>query len=71
MSSQLPLLVDTHAHLDSEQFRDDREAVIARALEGGIANIVTVGTDLPQFAPERRDRPRPCADFRRRRNSSA
>ncbi|PLX82587.1 MAG: radical SAM protein [Desulfuromonas sp.] len=39
-------LVDTHAHLDSNQFRDDREEVIARAIEGGISHILTIGCDL-------------------------
>ncbi|MBE0597526.1 MAG: YchF/TatD family DNA exonuclease [Desulfuromonadales bacterium] len=46
MKAQLPSLVDTHAHLDNAQFRDDREAVIARALEQGVTRLLTVGTDL-------------------------
>lgn len=40
------LLVDTHAHLDFQQFDTDRQAVIQRAAEAGVAAIVTVGTDL-------------------------
>ncbi|NJC88826.1 MAG: YchF/TatD family DNA exonuclease [Desulfuromonas sp.] len=40
-------LVDTHAHLDSGQFRDDVEAVVARALDAGVGTILTVGCDLP------------------------
>jgi TatD DNase family protein len=40
------LLVDTHAHLDSGQFRDDVDAVVARAREIGIGTILTVGCDL-------------------------
>ena len=47
MASNSPLLIDTHAHLDSGQFDADREAVIARARENGISHILTVGTDLP------------------------
>jgi len=40
------MLVDTHAHLDSEQYDGDREAVIARAKAAGVGAIVTVGVDL-------------------------
>lgn len=36
---------DTHAHLDSDQFDDDREAVIQRAREAGLAGICVVGCD--------------------------
>ncbi len=39
-------LVDTHAHLDMEEFDQDREEVIARAIKAGLNNIVTVGIDL-------------------------
>lgn len=39
-------LVDTHAHLDSSQFQDDLEAVLDRAREQGIGQILTVGCDL-------------------------
>src|SRR5690348_10856099 len=37
------MLIDTHAHLDSPKFDNDREAVIARALEAGIDTIVNIG----------------------------
>ena len=40
-------LVDTHAHLDSGQFRDDLDGVVARAREHGVGTILTVGCDLP------------------------
>ena len=36
-------LVDTHAHLDQEEFDADREAVIHRAREAGVEAIVAVG----------------------------
>lgn len=39
-------LIDTHAHLDHEQFDQDRAEVIARAEENGISHILTVGCDL-------------------------
>ncbi len=40
------MLVDTHAHLDSADFKDDREEVISRSLAAGVGAIVTVGIDL-------------------------
>jgi TatD DNase family protein len=46
MSEPLFPLIDTHAHLDHEQFAADREEVIARAHAAGISHILTVGCDL-------------------------
>lgn len=37
-------LVDSHVHLDHEQFRDDLDALIGRAHEQGIARMLTIGT---------------------------
>ena len=42
----LPSLIDTHAHLDNEQFKTDRDQVIARAQANGISHILTIGCDL-------------------------
>jgi TatD DNase family protein len=39
-------LVDTHVHLDFEQFDQDREAVLRRAFEAGVTWLVDVGADL-------------------------
>jgi TatD DNase family protein len=38
------MFVDSHAHLEMEQFDADREQMIARARESGIANIVAIGS---------------------------
>ncbi len=39
-------LIDSHAHLDMEQFGQDRDEVIERALKAGVKNVVSVGIDL-------------------------
>jgi TatD DNase family protein len=39
--------IDTHAHLEMGAFDGDREAVLARAVQAGLAAIVTVGTTIP------------------------
>lgn len=41
-------LVDTHCHIDLDQFDDDREDVINRARAAGIDQMIVIG-----FAPER------------------
>jgi TatD DNase family protein len=37
------VFVDSHAHLDGEQFAPDRELVIARARDAGVQTIVAIG----------------------------
>ncbi|HEX3463583.1 MAG TPA: TatD family hydrolase [Candidatus Elarobacter sp.] len=39
-------MIDTHAHVHDRAFDEDREAVLARARERGVATIVTVGCDV-------------------------
>jgi TatD DNase family protein len=47
-SSQLSALslIDTHCHLEMDEFDPDREGVIQRAKEAGIEAIITIGSDL-------------------------
>jgi TatD DNase family protein len=43
-------LIDTHAHLDQEDFDSDRADVIARAHAAGVAAIVAIGTTAASSA---------------------
>ncbi len=38
-------LIDTHAHLDFPQFKNDLETVLDRSLKSGVAAIISAGTD--------------------------
>ena len=37
------MLVDSHAHLDHERFREDRDPLLARAWEAGVRTILSIG----------------------------
>lgn len=37
------MLIDSHTHLDAEQFDEDREQVIERALAAGVTKIINIG----------------------------
>lgn len=41
----MTMLIDSHCHLDLAEFDEDRDAVMARAQEAGVATIVTIGID--------------------------
>jgi TatD DNase family protein len=44
MSPAAAKLVDSHCHLDHEQFNADREAVIGRAIDAGVERMLAIGT---------------------------
>jgi TatD DNase family protein len=37
------MLIDSHAHLDSERYTDDRAAMLTRAWEAGIGTVLSIG----------------------------
>jgi len=37
------LLIDSHAHLDSERYTDDREAMLRRAFAAGVGAVLAIG----------------------------
>ena len=39
-------IIDTHAHLEGEEFAGDFEAMLARAVEAGVSRIITAGTNV-------------------------
>lgn len=39
-------LIDSHAHLDEESFDADRPEMIARAIEAGVEQIISIGTTV-------------------------
>ena len=44
------LLVDTHAHIDTDRFDDDREEMLARAKSAGLAAIINMGDSVESSA---------------------
>ena len=37
------MLIDSHAHLDSPRYADDRAAMLARAYEAGVGTVLSIG----------------------------
>ncbi len=37
------MLIDSHAHLDSPRYADDRAAMLARAFEAGVGAVLAIG----------------------------
>lgn len=49
MISEAPPLIDTHAHLDSEQFGNEVAEIIARARTANVVRIVNIGYRLARW----------------------
>lgn len=45
----VPMIVDSHCHLDMPKFGDDLDEVVARARRAGIARMVTISTKISTF----------------------
>ena len=43
-NDQRPIFVDSHAHLEMEQFNNDRSAMLQRAQDAGIQTILAIGS---------------------------
>ena len=42
---RLPVLVETHAHLDNRRFEGECDQIVERAHSAGVGTLITVGTD--------------------------
>ncbi len=50
------MLIDSHAHLDSHRYNDDREAMLRRAREAGVEAVLSIGIgEGPQEMHQARD----------------
>jgi TatD DNase family protein len=43
------MLIDTHCHLDFPELAKDRDAVLARARQAGVARMITICTEIEKF----------------------
>jgi TatD DNase family protein len=44
------MLIDTHCHLDFKDFAEERDAIVQRALDAGVAQMITISTRVARFA---------------------
>ena len=48
------MLIDSHCHIDGEQFDADRDEVVERALDAGVKLMLNIGTGDPHSDDFRR-----------------
>ena len=48
------IFIDSHCHIDGEQFDDDRDAVVQRARDAGVVAMLNIGTGDPRSDDFRR-----------------
>jgi TatD DNase family protein len=61
------MLIDSHAHLDSPRYADDREAMLTRAHEAGVGAVLSIGIgEGPAEMHQARDL---CREFNARREA--
>lgn len=66
---EAPLLIDSHAHLDSPRYVEDREAMLGRAWEAGVGAVLSIGIgDGPAEMHQARDL---CREFNPKREAGA
>lgn len=63
------MLIDSHAHLDSPRYADDREAMLGRAWEAGVGAVLSIGIgEGPDEMHQARDL---CREFNAKRKAGA
>ncbi|MFT3745116.1 MAG: TatD family hydrolase [Pyrinomonadaceae bacterium] len=48
------MFIDSHCHIDGEQFDDDRDEVVQRAMDAGVVAMLNIGTGDPRTDDFRR-----------------
>lgn len=63
------MLIDSHAHLDSPRYADDREAMLVRARQAGVGVVLSIG--IGEGPAEMHQALEICRDFNARRGAGA